>query len=168
MNKFIISSGKIKVTDPYFDMDVWCSAILDNVKNGTWVAEATHEDFGVWGDRIKALLIYHDSVYSYKRKLKFRWLDVVIGVDSGLAGFHDYNKLKDIKINFQLNQDFEHWCREEITNDSDKVISNDFCVISHAGYGNGLYSLYSVSENDQIVAAKIVYIDDGLTEIDEV
>jgi hypothetical protein len=36
---FEVASGALRVTDPCYDVEVWCSGQLDNVKNGTWHAK---------------------------------------------------------------------------------------------------------------------------------
>jgi hypothetical protein len=36
---FEVASGALRVTDPCYGVDVWCSGQLENVKNGTWHAK---------------------------------------------------------------------------------------------------------------------------------
>lgn len=42
MNQFTITSGAMRVTDPCYDVEVWCSGELNNVMNGTWIASVLH------------------------------------------------------------------------------------------------------------------------------
>lgn len=35
---FQVDSGALRVTDPCYEMDVWCAGTLPNVKNGRWMA----------------------------------------------------------------------------------------------------------------------------------
>lgn len=35
---FTVTSGALRVTDPYYSVDTWCSGQIDNVKNGNWLA----------------------------------------------------------------------------------------------------------------------------------
>lgn len=44
-NTFVVTSGALRVTDPCYDMDTWCSGQLDNVRNGIWHAHVGyHKD----------------------------------------------------------------------------------------------------------------------------
>lgn len=36
--KFEVKSGALRVTDPCYSIDTWCSGQLENVMNGTWIA----------------------------------------------------------------------------------------------------------------------------------
>jgi len=37
--QFAVSSGILRVTDPCYGLDVWCSGQIENVKTGTWLAQ---------------------------------------------------------------------------------------------------------------------------------
>jgi hypothetical protein len=158
MLTFTVNSGKLQVTDPCYDMDVWCAYTLENVRNGKYVADIKRENQGVWGDRISELTIKHESVLS-KKRLRFRRLDVNIGVDSGQAGFFDHAYYNNIKINEQLDSTFyDQMC--EFTLSADQVGSNEHGVVSSSGFGDGVYSLQVAEENGEVVAARIVFIDE--------
>lgn len=38
LRSFTVSSGALRVTDPCYSVDTWCSGQIENVKNGTWLA----------------------------------------------------------------------------------------------------------------------------------
>lgn len=168
MDTFVVTSGKLQVTDPCYDMDTWCAATLENVKNGKYHVEINRGNTGMFGDVITELLIYHESIISKKHKLNFRWIDSNIGVDSGQAGFFDYDKLNEIKLNEQLDDSFyKEMC--EFTLEADCVGANEFGCVSSSGYGDGVYSLWVAEKNGEVVAAKIVFVseleDDDYNEI---
>lgn len=44
-NTFVVASGALRVTDPCYSLDAWCSGQLDNVLNGIWKAHVGyHKD----------------------------------------------------------------------------------------------------------------------------
>lgn len=159
MDTFIIESGKIQVTDPCYDLNVWCAATIDNARNGKYHSFVTRINAGVWGNKISALTIIHEDFLTKQKRLRYRWIDASIGVDSGQAGFFDYNKLNNIKIHEQLDNEFyNEVC--ELTSESDNFGCVEFGVVSSSGYGDGSYSLWTAEHNGETVAAKIVYIDE--------
>jgi hypothetical protein len=87
---FTITSTKLRVTDPCYEKDVWCSGVLENVLPGQWVADkvvASDSQTGGWGDRISELQISHidyHGVVDVNEPAAF-----TVGVDSGQAGFFD-------------------------------------------------------------------------------
>lgn len=150
METFEITSGKMKVTDPCYDMDTWCAKELNNVKNGVW--HAKHE---VLDGRVAVLMVLHESVITLnEKKFKWRLRSSEIGVDSGQAGFFDFDRLKTIKSSEVSDKEFySNVC--ELTNPMGTL---EFGVASSTGYGDGTYPLYAWTLNGEIVAAKIVYM----------
>lgn len=166
MSTFQVSSGKLKVTDPCYSPDTWCTATLDHVKNGTWHASVTRENQGVWGNRISMIEVYHDSQKNRRHRLKYQWRDSNIGVDSGQAGFFDYQTFVNIKINESLDNSFyNEVC--ELTLGADQFGIKDFYAVSSSGYGDGVYSLYVAEQNGEVVAARIVFIDEDSEDFEE-
>lgn len=113
---FLISSGKVVVTDPCYDKDTWCNKKLDNVAKGWWCANVTQAKVNGFGNRIceiEAELVKRPSNYSINKKegvlihteriLKdiqnkddeWELVDCGIGVDSGQAGFFDLEHFKE-------------------------------------------------------------------------
>lgn len=165
-NAFTVTSNSLQVTDPCYDLNVWCTARINNVKNGKYLVDVIRQNQGQWGQRISELVIYHESVYDKRSRLKFRWKDSNIGVDSGQAGFFDYQSLANIKVNETLDKSFyNEMC--EYTLDSDQVGCNDFGVVSASGFGDGVYSLYVAEQKGEVVAAKIIFIDENNDEMEE-
>lgn len=163
MTTFNVVSNKLRVTDPCYDMEIWCAHTLENVRNGKYTAIATRGNQGSWGDRISELTIKHESVLN-KKRLRFRRLDVNIGVDSGQAGFFDYDYYNNVKLNEQLDASFyNEMC--EFTLSADQVGSNQNGVVSSSGFGDGVYSLQVAEENGEVVAARLIFIDEEADNI---
>lgn len=159
MDSFNITSGKIQVTDPCYSIGTWCSFTIPNAKNGEYISSVKRINDGVWGNRIAELNIIHKDFKNKKRKLKYRWIDASIGVDSGQAGFFDFQEYHNVKINEQLDNEFYNKVCN-LTCEADNNGTLDFGVVSSSGHGDGSYALWVAHINDEVVAAKIVFIDE--------
>ena len=99
----ITLGDKVFVTDPCYEPDIWCQALLENVKPGTWHTEMKKVNEGVWGTRVSALTVWHSD---FDKPTEFQETDECIGVDSGQAGVVDYNHF--IQLNNNENEK-ERW-----------------------------------------------------------
>ena len=161
---FEIKSGKMRVTDPCYDKDTWCAGVLENVKNGTWVAEIKTSNEGSWGNRVSELIVRHEShlgAEPYERQ------SIDVGVDSGQAGFFDEAEYhKDGKGEYgDPNTFYGKVCEITLGPDSGGVVP--FGAVSSSGYGDGSYVCYTLTKDGEIVAAKIVFIGDEDEEEEE-
>ena len=85
--KTIILGSSVRVSDPCYGTDVWCAAVVKNVRPGEYDVEIETSDEGMWGKRVKSLTI---GLKDYKGILLFNdVLAAEIGVDSGQCGFYD-------------------------------------------------------------------------------
>lgn len=114
---FLVSSGKVIVTDPCYDKDIWCNEVLENVAKGWWNANVVQAKIGKMGHRIceiEAELVERypsstagkDSAIIHEQKIigniqdseDWEEISTSIGVDSGQAGFFDIEYFKDEDI----------------------------------------------------------------------
>ncbi|MCY8549383.1 DUF4241 domain-containing protein [Bacillus haynesii] len=175
MNKFLgtfeINSDSVIVSDPCYEMGVWCQAKIDNVKTGEWLSLVKQSDEGSWGIRNAELIIFHTDKMS-QENLEWSKEEANIGVDSGQAGIYDI----DVYRNNDCIGDIQNEFCFDIEKDGEKfyalncdltlgtelhggVINNG--VVSSSGYGDGSYDLFtSKDDNGKIVAMKIVFIDE--------
>lgn len=84
------TSSSIRISDPCYSKDVWCTHVLIGAKRGIWrsmLLEVIDED---WGRR-NAFLIAHHEDYPFPDD--FWYMNTVgsfeFGVDSGRAGIFD-------------------------------------------------------------------------------
>lgn len=87
-------SDKVMVSDPCYDLDIWCQGVLENVKPGTWCTKAENLNVNCWGNRCSALIAWHEDV---EEPNNFEKTDICVGVDSGQTGIYDYNHFAYIK-----------------------------------------------------------------------
>lgn len=99
----ITLGDKVFITDPCYEPNIWCQALLENVKPGTWHTEMEKVNEGVWGTRVSALTVWHSD---FDKPTEFQETDEFIGVDSGQAGVVNYNHF--IQLNNNENEK-ERW-----------------------------------------------------------
>ena len=99
----ITLGDKVFVTDPCYEPDIWCQALLKNVKPGTWHTKMDRVHENIWGTRVSALTIWHSD---FDKPNEFQETNECIGVDSGQAGVVDYNYF--IQLNNNENEK-ERW-----------------------------------------------------------
>lgn len=184
IEQFIVTSGALRVTDPCYDLTVWCSGKLDRVKNGTWNAHVGfHQNEyeksqtskpSEYVGRVAYLHICHDSVSPQEigEMDNGVWHLVEsfeVGVDSGQAGLFDLEYYQHQFADKGRRKTFyDTVCR--LTCDMDGTgVDRKFGVIekgaaASSGYGDGSYDCYIRHDEDmRVVEAVIVFIheDDG-------
>lgn len=191
LGKFEIVSGKVRVSDPCYDLKTWCAATIENVKNGTWLALAEMEH-----GRISILEARHESCGTED------FMELVgneAGVDSGQAGIFDLQHFKDDSVvpkDLELepygNNDeagdrwYDLCCSKTVGEDTpyhyegDKVVFDKvertakdkagvipFGCVSSSGYGDGGYPISVAHEKGEVVGIRITYIGEEEDEMED-
>jgi hypothetical protein len=181
-NTFEIKSGKAVLSDPCYDLDVWCMGIIDKVKNGKWVADTYHVNS--WGRRVAVLSAHHidHKLDPLEIQEEGELLPFDGGVDSGQFGYFDfdgYRKDETILGVERIAKDPQHiicadepWysmcCDRTLTGDNWGVLP--LGVVSSTGYGDGSYPTYGIKNAEgEYVGFTTIFIaeDDGLASDDE-
>jgi hypothetical protein len=174
-NNFEVKSGVMVCSDPCYSLDTWCMGIVENVKNGTWLASIETSDEGDWGVIIATLEVRHNDFKDTNLKFVDE-LPFTGGVDSGQFGFFDKEfyrndeSAKDLpKYGFSSDFDKESgdiWYRAccDLTLGKERwgVLPNG--VVSSSGYGDGSYGVFGEKNAEgEYVAFKVVFIwgDEG-------
>ena len=132
-----LTSGKVCITDPCYNKDVWCRMNNVPVVPGDYNCVVHFSDEGEWGWRVAKIGIYRDS--NVREEMDFDCIsDLIgnIGVDAGLAGI------------FQDKPDFtdEQWhdfCNDIRDGDAWLVSGRDMRgFFSSSGFGDGGYDVY--------------------------
>ena len=153
-----MTNNCIIVTDPCYNYD--SRQIIDNALPGEWIANIVRSDEGAWGNRVAELIVMNvDSNYN-----EYDWVrnrDIEVGVDSGQAGF--FNSFLYPRGDTGEYDDKDSFYGKVCKLTVDKnghgtagVLA--FGAVASSGYGDGGYDLYTVTKNDKVVAAKIVFI----------
>jgi hypothetical protein len=174
---FEVKSGAIVCSDPCYSIPTWCQGIVENVKNGTWVANVIVTDEGDWGERIALLSISHKDIVEPEANIDI--MNFVGGVDSGQFGFFDKDFYRNDELAKDLDkQDFgadydvqegDTWYRacSKLTLGEENwgVMSNG--VVSSSGFGDGSYDVYGAKDGSgEYVHFSVIFIhaedeDDG-------
>lgn len=175
---FEIVSGKVVLSDPCYELGTWCQGVIDNVKNGTWIAEIEKSSEG----RVSRLFAYHKDEHldGYIIETNGEHLKFDGGVDSGQFGFFDYDRYRDdnsiigverlCKDLFDIiceNQPFYSICCDRtLCSEMWGVIP--FGVISSSGYGDGSYPVFGLKNHkDEYVGFSVVFIDETEKDFDD-
>jgi len=151
-NNFEVKSGVMVCSDPCYSLDTWCMGIVENVKNGTWLASIETSDEGDWGVRIATLEVRHNDFKDTNLKFVDE-LSFTGGVDSGQFGFFDKEfyrndeSAKDLP-KYGFSSDFDKsgdiWylacCDLTLGKEQWGVLPNG--VVSSSGYGDGSYGVF--------------------------
>ncbi|WP_339148807.1 MULTISPECIES: SMI1/KNR4 family protein [unclassified Sutcliffiella] len=146
LGTFIVESGKLIVTDPYYNVDeeAELQIVLLNVKNGCWTASVSYTTDEV----VKNLFVFYGEK---KPSGKWHVCDKQIGIDSAQAGIFDFKTfVKNEAIQFD----------EIVSSDAQGGVVSDG-VVSMSGYGDGLYEVkvkYNISK--KVVGVMIDFADE--------
>lgn len=178
MQEFEVKSGKLVITDPCYDLGIWCNATVD-AKNGKWVADVEKIKEGFSRNRCAMLMAYHAGTLlenpKLREELRSRFklnapLEFVFGVDSGQLGYFDLEIYKnDGSVTTSLegwdDPDTEPWygsCCHQTCDTPERWGVINGGVVSSSGWGDGSYATYGIKDNDGVyVALLTVFIDDS-------
>lgn len=151
--------NKCMVSDPCYDENTWCQYVLDNMKSGQYNCFMQYSSNEEFGKRVRRVYIYHHEYISTPNRLVH---NASIGVDSGQAGFYDYEYF--LQTREKGNEDwiwYENIC--DLTYKDDEFtggVKDNKCCVSSSGYGDGCYSLFiHTNSKDEIVSACIEFTD---------
>jgi hypothetical protein len=170
--EFTITSSRIRVTDPCYTKDIWCSGVIENCLNGKWVASTFVRNEGNWGYRNAELRIWHSDYNEQCAISADIDSNIDVGVDSGQAGFFDDSQYPDDKKSIGDYGDLNSFYGKICDGTSKDVhighikapfisIANiGFGVCCSSGFGDGGYQCFIKKVNDVVIAAKIIFISD--------
>lgn len=196
VGSFELTQPKMLISDPCYEKDEWCSKLVSDCKTGKWDAyiNVNHyryndQDGSVYNDeRVATLLIKHCSEIkeifgtihwseASEDNAYIRWhgnwenLSENIGVDSGQAGFFDYEKYGDNSL-FETDGKCgfgSRWysnCCDETLNKHAGIIAT--CgVNASAGFGDGCYTVWGHRNEDKEIDAMVLFFLADNEPIDE-
>lgn len=174
METLEITSNKITLSDPCYELGTWCMIQDIPFPNGVYRVHAEKQDIPNWGERVCEIAVYNKDIVPENegREMDILWeeLDGEVGVDSGMAGIYDSEYYKK---SHKENSVDENWYNEvcNIFDVFERVhygVKDNSCVVSSSGFGDGGYTAYIGKLGDKTVAAKIVFIDETDFEDEEV
>lgn len=177
LGTFELTGTVLRVSDPCYDRDVWCSETLENCKPGTWETVVFKRDEGDWGNRIVILIARHEEssvtldafreVASGKDKT-WRECPFNVAVDSGQAGIFDefhyqddsiFDEIPEAQSRIGADVWYRHCC--DITLSSLGAGVLPYGVVSSSGFGDGVYLAYHHTDKEgKTDSVLIVFIED--------
>ena len=176
---FEITSGKAVLSDPCYTLETWCMGVIDNVKNGKWVAILEQSDKGAFGVRNSILISLNVEAMKNNPKLERELMtsgDLLPfngGVDSGQFGHFDYANYRKDETAIDLPKVWEdEWesqegdkfyraCCFQTLEKEDSFGVLPYGCVSSSGYGDGSYPTYAIKdENDEYVGFMTIFIGD--------
>jgi len=170
LGEFQIISGNVIVSDPCYELDIWCLGKLSNVRKGKWEAHILVSDEGAWGNRVAELVA--ECVEPGETGILLGWepQEFKVGVDSGQAGIFDREHYRDDSVVKGVSRKADETIRPEEPWYSiccDRTLSEPgagivpFGVVSSSGFGDGSYRCYLMKTREGIIQGiKIVFIED--------
>ena len=151
--KTIKLGDKVRVTDPCYDMDVWCTGTLTDVLPGNYktslVVDVDNQD-------VCGLEVWHEKMKDSDKVLFEETYDD-IGVDAGMAGVIDYKEYEKIWSEGKHEEFYKNVSRQilnGVENRKQVIATVENGAFSSSGYGDGSYRCF-VAKNTE---GKIVYI----------
>lgn len=149
-------SGKVVVSDPCYDRDVWCMITNLSVKPGRYKVSVIRSDEKEWGVRIASIVMFHEDYVDAKLG-KWKSIEGTVGVDSGQCGIYDdavYPQAKDHSDNEPF---YDECCNITLGKKSAGILKSGKGVVSSSGYGDGSYELFAISKGGERVALMLDY-----------
>ena len=162
MKEKIQLSNEIIVTDPCYGYDLnFCQENISNMKPGIYTCEIEYLNDNS-EQIVKSISITCDD-YEQTMSSKILCSDSIC-VDSGQAGFFDYDFYKDNTDN-NKKEFYDYCCNKTLSKERYGIIK-DKGFIASSGFGDGVYNMYSIkNDKGEIVKLEIIFIEDD--EIDE-
>lgn len=140
--------GELVAIDPCYSDDD--EGAVFKAKEGSYNSYLIKQDEGDWGNRNAELIIVHED-FSITDVLKMEWTrEGGVPVDSGQAGFQNSG--------IERNENrYDSVSRITLHGDEAGIYNNEG-VYSSSGFGDGVYGVFTGSLEGQTVAARIHFI----------
>jgi hypothetical protein len=157
----IFVGDTIYVSDPCYEVDIWCALSFNFVKSGEYKCYIKEVEYGSWGRRIEEMMIVHID-HIYDKNIKFDY-NGRVAVDSGTMSISDYDYY-DTTHTGDTEKDDE-WYNIEVcekTCGDDNInhnIAGTQCFIATSGIGDGMYDVESAEVDGETYAVKVIFLD---------
>ena len=168
---FRVVSGRMVVSDPCYEIGTGCQGVLENVRKGRWMCNATVACGGAYDMCVAELAAWRGSPAGPG---DLRWKEessFAVGVDSGQAGIFDMAHYRHDRIAEAVQRLMqESICPEEpwYSLCCDRTFGSEmgagivpYGVVSSSGIGDGAYRCFTRKDRgSHIIGVRIVFITD--------
>lgn len=164
LGDFAMTTPEMRVSDPLYKKDVWCTAVAKNCLTGKWDAAKVLDQDDGWTNFM--LCAKHSSVRGWTGLFNSIRLDDSyvyygagwsvlsdkIGVDSAACGFFDEANYKGGEDELD---DWRDMCCSAKTSGGDVI---PYGVVVQSGYGDGVYlCLQHTNKEGQVDAMAVIF-----------
>lgn len=171
IGEFQMTSNKMIVTDPCYELGTECTYILNTAKTGTWRAFVVMKD-----ERPMALIALHSSVPSKNIKnLTFQTKWKNLGVDSGQMCMCDLQFYK------QNQEEYDKYCHVTLDTEyragivgfynspnpyetKDFSLTKAYACVSQSGYGDGTYKCKTYTQYGMVYGVMVDNMDESINQ----
>ena len=152
-------SDTVVVSDPTYELGIWCQGIIKNVLTGIYNCYIEISDENEWGLRCSGIFAINEdyeleeSDYRFDTREEFE-----VGVDSAQAGIFDL----DYYQKTHMPDSSEEWDEEifEITTNKNKGgIIDKKGFVARSGFGDGAYDCCTAIRDGKVVGIELVFIE---------
>jgi hypothetical protein len=163
---FEVTSGKVRVGDPAYEIDdrTYAAGGIVAAAKGTWTAAIVVSDERDLGKRIAELFALHASASA----AALTWTDAEfkVGVDSGTAGVFDTAHYRDDAVasgGTHKGASGQAWYEQFVVGMKGDTQLVPGGVLSQSGFGDGLYrcQLARTKKGGEVVGMRLTFIGEG-------
>lgn len=164
--KTITLSNEVMVSDPGYEVGIFCQHKLTNVLPGEYHCMVQKFDDRYWGNRCSYIIAVHKD-YNTEDKLNWRKLPYDIGVDSGQAGIFSMETYRNDEVFVSGSRkvnDGEEWYENmsNMTLDGERWGTYSNGIVSSSGRGDGSYELRVAKHKGKVVG---ILVDFHMVEL---
>lgn len=153
---------EVMVSDPCYDSDSFYNRLYE-VLSGNYNCLIMKKKFGNWGVRVQSMAILHTD-FEFDFLNKGGYLNGQVAVDSGTMSICDCAYYDKHHINDKDENELdEEWYEKNVCSWAYRKnyhIADKLGFISSSGFGDGMYDVYTYTNNGVIVGVEVVFIDD--------
>lgn len=103
--QFTVESDSLRVTDPCYDLSVWCASTVEKVKNGTWFAHtgSYREEQCSWSKER-----WEKTLAEFEKTQEDPFADVQAEIDAALAAEPDEEKRQKLRERLERLKNFRN------------------------------------------------------------
>jgi len=158
LGTFETKTSTLLATDPCYENPTWCTTIIENALPGKYLAKAIISNEGTWGERVKELIVVHESKVDNKLSSGWKW-EGDCGVDSGQLGIfekEEYPKGDTTGEHDDKNSFYGKCCELTLNEDTQGGVL-PLGVVTSSGYGDGNYPCYIAETKKGVYAIRVKF-----------
>ena len=152
---------KARVSDPCYEMDVWCAGTVENVLPGEYQCFVQTADTGDWGIRVSSIEVRHKNFLDVDPT---EIQEFEVGVDSGQAGIYDLSYYEGI----QNDEEFKEKWYDRVCSITGEYYDNpDFVPFDKSSYWKDSFKAIHILKEGESSAFNSM-VDSGFSKVDAI